>query len=76
VRGSSKGTFGFNVALSQYEHLMAAGVIDPTRVVRSALENAASIATRRLTTEALAELPEKKKAAMPDLGRHGRDMPY
>jgi chaperonin GroEL len=59
---SGKGTFGFNASTEQYEDLMKAGVIDPTKVVRTALQNAASVASLLLTTEAMiAEKPEKKK---------------
>jgi chaperonin GroEL len=55
------GAFGYNVATDTYEDLMAAGVVDPTKVARSALQNAASIAALMLTTEALiSELPDKK----------------
>jgi len=58
------GAFGYNVATDTYEDLMAAGVVDPTKVTRSALQNAASIAALMLTTEALiTELPEKKDKA-------------
>ena len=58
------GAFGYNVATDTYEDLMAAGVVDPTKVARSALQNAASIAALMLTTEALiSELPEKKDKA-------------
>ncbi len=61
VRGKD-GAWGFNAATENYEDLMASGVIDPTKVVRSALQNAASVAGLMLTTEALvAELPEDKK---------------
>jgi chaperonin GroEL len=57
---SGKGAFGFNAATEQYEDLVKAGVIDPTKVVRSALQNAASVASLLLTTEAtVAEKPEK-----------------
>jgi len=57
-----KDDFGFNAATEKYENLLAAGVIDPTKVVRSALQNAASVAGLMLTTEAIiAEKPEKKK---------------
>ncbi len=60
---SGKGTFGFNASTEEYEDLMKAGVIDPTKVVRTALQNAASVASLLLTTEAMiAEKPEKKKA--------------
>jgi chaperonin GroEL len=58
------GSFGYNVATDTYEDLMASGVVDPTKVTRSALQNAASIAALMLTTEALiTELPEKKEKA-------------
>ncbi len=58
-----KGAFGYNAATGEYTDLMKAGVIDPTKVVRSALQNAASIAGLLLTTDALvAEIPEKKKS--------------
>jgi chaperonin GroEL len=58
---SGKGAFGFNAASEEYEDLMKAGVIDPTKVVRSALQNAASVASLLLTTEAMvAEKPEEK----------------
>jgi chaperonin GroEL len=50
---AGKGAFGYNVATAVYEDLMAAGVIDPTKVVRVALQNAASVASMMLTTEAL-----------------------
>ncbi len=73
VRQSTKKDFGYNAATETYEDMVTAGVIDPTKVVRSALQNAASIAGLLLTTEALvSELPEEKKAApaMPD---HGMD---
>jgi chaperonin GroEL len=56
-----KSAFGFNAASEEYEDLMKAGIIDPTKVVRTALQNAASIAGLMLTTEAMvAEKPEEK----------------
>src|SRR5947199_3647667 len=59
-----KGDFGFNARTEVYETLYAAGVIDPTKVTRIALENAASIAGMLLTTEAvIADKPEPKSAA-------------
>jgi chaperonin GroEL len=59
-----KGSFGFNAASAEFEDLVKAGVIDPTKVVRAALQNAASVAALMLTTEALvAEKPKKKKEA-------------
>jgi chaperonin GroEL len=60
---NGKGAFGFNAATEEYEDLVKAGVIDPTKVVRSALQNAASVASLLLTTEAMiADKPEKKAA--------------
>src|SRR6185369_4721023 len=61
---SGKGAFGFNAATEEYEDLVKAGVIDPTKVVRAALQNAASVASLMLTTEALiAERPKHKSGA-------------
>jgi chaperonin GroEL len=61
---NEKGAFGFNAETSEYQDLMIAGVIDPTKVARIALENAASIASLLITTEALiAEKPEEKKTS-------------
>jgi chaperonin GroEL len=61
VKGG-KGAFGFNAATEVYEDLAKAGVIDPTKVVRAALQNAASVAALMLTTEVLvAEKPKKKE---------------
>jgi chaperonin GroEL len=72
---AGRGAFGFNAATEVYEDLVEGGVIDPTKVVRAALQNAASVASLLLTTEALvAEKPEKKKgggAGMPDMGDMG-----
>jgi chaperonin GroEL len=60
---AGKGAFGFNAATEEYEDLVKAGVIDPTKVVRTALQNAASVSALLLTTEAMiAERPEPKKA--------------
>jgi chaperonin GroEL len=72
IRRGTKG-HGLNVETGEYEDLMKAGITDPTMVVRSALQNAASIAKNILTTEAIvAEAPEKEKvgagAGMPDMG--------
>jgi len=65
-----KATVGFNVEAEKFEDLFEAGVVDPTKVTRSALQNAASVAALLLTTEALVvEIPEKKKAA--SAGPHG-----
>jgi chaperonin GroEL len=66
---------GFNAATETYEDLVKAGVIDPAKVVRSALQNAASIASLLLTTEALiSEIPEIKPDANPAHGGAGGDM--
>ena len=65
VRDGKDG-FGYNAQTDEYEDLVKAGVIDPTKVVRSALQNAASIASLLLTTEAvIVEMPEDEKPAMP-----------
>ena len=75
VRELKKDDEGFNAQTEQYENLVTAGVIDPTKVVRIALQNAGSIASLLLTTEALvSEIPEEKKdggAAAPDMGGMG-----
>jgi chaperonin GroEL len=69
-----KGNDGYNVATGEYEDLVKAGVVDPKKVTRSALQNAASIAGLLLTTECLiTEIPEKEKAA-PAPGGHGGGM--
>jgi chaperonin GroEL len=70
VLESKETNFGFNAFSNEYEDLVKAGVLDPTKVVRTALQNAGSIASLMLTTEALvAEIPEKKETPMP--GGHG-----
>jgi chaperonin GroEL len=61
-----KGAMGYNAAADEYEDLLKAGIIDPTKVVRTALQNAASVAGLLLTTEAMvAEKPKEEKAAAP-----------
>ena len=69
-----KGAFGYNARIDIYEDLMKAGIIDPTKVTRVALENAASIASMFLTTECV--LAEKKEdtPAMPPMGGGGMGM--
>src|SRR5579864_5609810 len=70
VRDMKVAEEGFNALTDKYEDLVASGVIDPTKVTRTALQNASSIASWMLTTEAMvAEIPEKKPAPMP--GGHG-----
>jgi chaperonin GroEL len=72
-----KGDFGFNARDEKYENLIAAGVIDPTKVTRVALENAASIAGMLLTTECVvADKPEPKQAAPAMPGGGGMGMDY
>jgi chaperonin GroEL len=67
-----KASFGFNAATNTYGDLIAEGVIDPVKVVRSALQNASSVAGLMLTTEALvAEKPKEEKAAAPGGHAHG-----
>ncbi len=66
VKDSSEENFGFNAETDEYENLVKAGIVDPTKVVRTALENASSMAALLLTTEALVtEIPEKKEKAGP-----------
>jgi chaperonin GroEL len=61
---NGKGAFGFNAAAEEFEDLVKAGIVDPTKVVRIALQNAASVAGLMITTEAMiADKPEKKKDA-------------
>jgi chaperonin GroEL len=72
IRESKDNNFGYNAQTSKFEDLVKAGVIDPTKVTRTALQNASSIAALMLTTEALvSDLPEDKKAP----AEHG-GMPY
>jgi chaperonin GroEL len=73
IRDSKDANFGYNASTDVYEDLVKAGVIDPTKVTRTALQNAASIAGLLLTTEAMiSEIPEKKEAPAP--GGHGGGM--
>jgi chaperonin GroEL len=70
---NGKGSFGFNAATEEFEDLVKAGIVDPTKVVRTALQNAASVAGLLITTEAMiAEKPEKKKEA-PAMPHGGED---
>ena len=75
VRAEKNPNFGFNAATDEYVDLVKSGVIDPAKVTRTALQNAASIASLLLTTEAvIAEAPEDKKKAAPPMP--GGDMDY
>ncbi len=75
-----KGPFGFNAATEEYEDLVKAGVIDPTKVTRSALQNASSVAGLMLTTQCMVAEKPKKESAMPAMpgggygGMGGMDM--
>jgi chaperonin GroEL len=75
---NSRGANGYNVATGVYEDLVKAGVVDPTKVTRTALQNAASIAGLLLTTECMiTEIPEEKKApSAPGGGGMGGGMDY
>ena len=74
---AGEGAYGFNAQTEEYEDLVKAGVIDPTKVSRTALQNAASVASLLLTTEAMvAERPKKKAAAAPGAGGGMDDMDY
>jgi chaperonin GroEL len=73
-----KGSFGFNAATDEYEDLVKAGVIDPTKVTRFALQNAASVASLMLTTQCMVAEKPKKESSMPPMppggGYGGMDM--
>ncbi|MGP8244494.1 MAG: chaperonin GroEL [Bryobacteraceae bacterium] len=76
IRASDNPNFGYNADTDTYEDLVVSGVIDPTKVTRTALQNAASIASLMLTTEAMiAEIPEKKSSPAGP-GGHGPEMDY
>jgi chaperonin GroEL len=72
VKDARTPAFGFNAATEEYEDMIKAGVIDPTKVARSALQNAASVAGLMLTTEAvITEIPEKKDPMPGGMGGMG-----
>lgn len=75
---AESGDYGFNAAIGKYENLIASGIVDPTKVTRSALQNAISVASMLLVTEVVvADIPEKKEKGgmgMPDMG--GMDEDY
>ncbi len=73
-----EGNYGYNALTNKYEDLVKAGVIDPTKVTRSALQNAASIASMLITTEAVVtEIPKRDEKPMPGAGgMGGEDMEY
>jgi chaperonin GroEL len=72
---SGKGNYGYNAATGEYGDMMEMGVLDPTKVTRTALQNASSVAGLMLTTECMVtELPEDKKGGAPDMGGMGSGM--
>jgi chaperonin GroEL len=72
-----KGNFGYNAASDEYGDMVEMGVLDPTKVARTALQNAASVASLLITTEAMvAEMPKDDKPAMPPGGGMGGDMDF
>src|SRR5271163_1598967 len=72
VRENKDPHFGYNAATGKYEDLIAAGVIDPTKVTRTALQNAASIASLMLTTEAMiSEIPDRNSGQLMNPAGHG-----
>jgi chaperonin GroEL len=76
IRESKDPNYGYNAQTDKFEDLVKAGVIDPTKVTRTALQNAASIAALMLTTEALvSDVPEDKKAPAAGAGEHGGGYP-
>jgi hypothetical protein len=75
VKADKRESFGLNAETGEFEDLVASGVIDPAKVTRTALQNAASVASLLLTTEALvSEIPEKKKEVPMPHGGGGGDM--
>jgi chaperonin GroEL len=71
---SGKGNFGYNAATDKYTDLIEDGIIDPTKVVRTALQNAASVASLMLTTEAIIVERKEDKPAAPSMPHGGMDM--
>jgi chaperonin GroEL len=76
VRDNDNPNFGYNAATDIYEDLVVAGVIDPTKVTRTALQNAALIASLMLTTEAMIAAIPEKKSSPGGPGVHGPEMDY
>jgi len=76
VRNETEGNVGFNAATGVYEDLIAAGIIDPAKVTRSTLQNAASIAALVVTTEALVAERKEEAPAMPGGHEHGGGMDF
>ncbi len=77
IRANKDTNFGFNAATAVYEDLVKSGVIDPTKVTRSALQNASSISALMLTTEAMiARFPRRRLLRCRGGGEHGPGMDY
>ncbi len=76
VRGADNKNQGFNAATGEFEDMLTAGIPDPAKVVRSTVQNAASIASLLLTTEALIAEQKEDKPAMPPGGHGGHDMDF
>ena len=76
VRGADNKNQGFNAMTGEFEDMLAAGIPDPAKVVRSTVQNAASIASLLLTTEALIVEQKEDKPAMPAGGHGGHDMDF
>lgn len=67
-----KGSYGYNAATGEFGDMIAMGILDPTKVTRSALQHAASVAGLAITTEVVvAEVPKKEEPAMPGAGGMG-----
>jgi len=72
---AGEGNYGYNAATGEYGDMIAMGILDPTKVARSALQNAASVAGLLITTEAMvADAPKEAGPAMPDMGGMGGGM--
>jgi len=69
---NGEGNYGYNAYTEQYGDMLAMGILDPTKVTRSALQFASSVAGLMITTECMiSELPKKDAPAMPDMGGMG-----
>lgn len=69
---AGEGSYGYNAATGEYGDMLEMGILDPTKVTRSALQFAASVAGLMITTEAMVtDLPQKESAGMPDMGGMG-----
>lgn len=76
VRSATDGSVGFNALTGEYEDLVAAGVIDPAMVTRSALQNAASIGSLIITTEVIVAEPQEGGSGAAAVSRAGHNMDF